>query len=59
MNEYDWCTEYHAGYLANADNEGDASASEIEQWKQGKLKLWAIHCHILVTEVTETKASLN
>lgn len=59
MNEYDWCTEYHTSYLANADNQGEATPSEIEAWKQGKLKLWAINCHILVTEVTEKKASLN
>lgn len=58
MNEYDWCTEYHTSYLANENNEGDASEEEIEQWKLGKLKLYAINCHILVTEVTEKKASL-
>lgn len=58
LNEYDWCTEYHTSYLANADNEGEATPSEIEAWKQGKLDLYAINCHILVTEVTEQKASL-
>lgn len=58
INEYDWCTEYHTSYLANAENQGDASKSDIEQWKKGELKLYAINCHILVTEVTETKASL-
>ena len=58
MNEYDWCTEYHTSYLANADNEGDASAADIELWKAGKKVLYAINCHILVTEVTEKKASL-
>jgi len=58
MNEYDWCTEYHASYLANADNEGEATKAEIEAWKQGEIKLYAVNCHILVTEVTEQKASL-
>lgn len=58
MNEYDWCTEYHTSYLANAENVGDASKAEIEAWKLGKCRLWAVNCHILVTEVTEKKASL-
>ena len=58
INEYDFATEYHTSYLANADNEGDASEAEIESWKLGQTRLWAIHCHILVTEVTEKKASL-
>lgn len=58
MNEYDHATEYHTSYLANEDNQGDASESEIEEWKKGELKLYAINCHILVTEVTEQKASL-
>ena len=58
INEYDWATEYHTSYLANADNEGDATPREIEAWKKGEMKLYAINCHILVTEVTEKKASL-
>ena len=58
MNNYGWCTEYHTSYLANAENIGNASESEIEAWKRGELKLWAVNCHILVTEVTEKKASL-
>lgn len=58
LNEYDWCTEYHTSYLANEDNQGDASESEVASWKQGKQKLYAINCHILITEVTEAKASL-
>lgn len=57
-NGYDWCTEYHTSYLANADNQGDASESEIEAWKRGECRLWAINCHILVTQVNETKAIL-
>ena len=58
INEYDFATEYHTSYLANENNEGDASESEIEAWKRGELRLWSIHCHILVTEVTEKKSSL-
>lgn len=58
INEYDFATEYHTSYLANADNEGEATAKEIELWKQGKCRLWAINCHILVTEVKESKAVL-
>lgn len=58
INEYDHATEYHTSYLANAENEGDASEAEIESWKKGETRLWAIHCHVLVTKVTEEKASL-
>ncbi len=38
--------------------EGDASESEIESWRKGDTRLWAINCQILVTEVTEKKAVL-
>lgn len=58
MNDYDWCTEYHTTYLANEDNQGDASKQEIEQWKKGEIKLYAINCHILVTKITETKSAI-
>lgn len=58
MNGYDWATEYHTSYLADEDNQGDASESQIEEWKKGELKLYAINCHILVTKLEETKASL-
>ena len=58
INEYDLCTEYHASYLANEENQGDASKTEIELWKADKLKLYSIECHILISEITETKASL-
>lgn len=58
MNEYDWCTEYHTSYLATEDNIGDATPSEIKAWKKGEMKLYIVNCHILVTEVTEKKASL-
>lgn len=57
-NEYDWCTEYHTSYLADENNEGDASLGQIEQWKKGKLRLYAVNCHILVTETTESKVTL-
>ena len=58
MNEYDFATEYHTSYLAGELNEGKAYPNEVAQWKAGQLRLWAIHCHILVTEVTEKKAVL-
>lgn len=59
INEYDWCTEYATGYTANESNEGEATQADIEDWKNGgNTKVWAIHCHILVTKVTESKASL-
>ena len=58
INEYDWCTEYWTTYLANANNEGEADEAEIKLWKQGKLKLWAVHCQILVTKIIEEKGSL-
>jgi len=61
MNEYDWATEYHTGYPAIVESNGDimpASTYEIEQFKLGKETLLAVNCHILVTEVTEKKATL-
>lgn len=58
MNEYEDYTEYHTSYLSNGNNEGEATPSEVEAWKQGRLKLYAINCHILVSEVTEKKARL-
>lgn len=58
INEYDWCTEYSTSYLANEANEGKATDAEYESWKLGKTRLWDVECHILVTKVTETKASL-
>jgi gas vesicle protein len=58
INDYDWCTEYHTSYLTNEDNQGKAYESEVKEWKKGKTKLYAVECHILVTEVTEKKASL-
>ena len=57
-NGYDFATEYSTSYLANGANEGEATPSEIEAWKQGKCRLWAINCHILITKVREKKASL-
>lgn len=56
INDYPNASEYHTSYLTNEDNEGEASAEEVEEWKQGKLKLWAVNCHILVSKVTEAKA---
>ena len=58
MNGYEHAYEYHTSYLADEENEGDATEEQIEEWKQGKLKLYAINCQVLVTEVTESKAIL-
>ncbi len=57
-NEYDWASEYWAGYMTDEQNMGEASKTQLEQWEAGKLALWAVHCHILVSEVTKTKAVL-
>lgn len=58
INEYDFATEYATTYLADADNEGDASKAQIAEWQAGKLDLYTIHCHVLVTKVIEKKAVL-
>lgn len=58
LNDYPHATEYWGGYLANENNEGEATEREIEAWKAGKQRLWAVHCHILVSELTERKATL-
>lgn len=57
INDYPTKTEYWASYMADADNY-EATESELRLWKQGKLRLWAIHCHILVTELAEKKVLL-
>lgn len=57
-NEYPTQSEYWTGYMADADNQGEAYASDVEKWKQGNMRLWAIHCHILVSKITETKVTL-
>ena len=54
-NEYENQTEYWADYLANENNEGEATPQEVKQWKDGNLKLWSVRCHILVSEVKESK----
>lgn len=56
-NEYDHATEYWSGYSANANNY-PASESEIAEWKKGKKELYSVHCHILVSEVKESKVTL-
>lgn len=58
MNDYPNQSEYWTSYLADENNEGDASESDIAEWKQGKCKLWAINCHILVSKTIEEKAVL-
>lgn len=58
INDYDNATEYWLDYLATEENIGDASNHDIELWKQGKKTLYLVQCHILVSEVTEKKATL-
>lgn len=49
---------YRTSYLANADNEGQATIADIEQWKKGETRLWAINCYIAVSKVTKEKVTL-
>lgn len=55
INDHPNQTEYWTSYHANADNVGNASDAQIEQWKAGKCRLWAIHCQILVSKLTEKR----
>lgn len=66
--DYDLATEYRTTYLADYDAlypdalypgvYYKAAPKDIERWKRGDFRLWAVHCHILVSEITETKAVL-
>ena len=58
INEYQDCTEYAANYMTDEDNQGEATASQLEKFKAGTLDLFAIDCHIRVFETTNTKATL-
>lgn len=58
INGYKHATEYHTTYMANADNIGSATPPEIADWKRGRTRLWAINCHILVSEIIERKVKL-
>lgn len=57
-NEYKDATEYNTSYLTDELNQGQASAIQVEEWKQGKCRLWAINCHILVSKIEKSKAKL-
>ena len=57
LNEYEHASEYWANYLVNNDNY-EADKREIEAWKQGNERLWLCDAHILISKVTETKATL-
>lgn len=57
INEYDHASEYWASWLVN-ENSYEASNQELKAWKQGKERLWLCDAHILVSKVTETKATL-
>lgn len=58
INEYKNATEYITSYMADSDNQGEASKHQLEQFKAGSLDLYVIYCHILVSEVIEKKATL-
>lgn len=49
---------YRTSYLATAENDGEASREQIEQWKHGKRRLWSVDCTILVSEVTKKGVAL-
>jgi hypothetical protein len=58
INEYEQWSEYHTSYMTNVNNEGEATEAELEKWREGKLELYSVDCHILVSKVTEEKAVL-
>ena len=54
INDYSWGTEAWYDYHADVNN-CPADAREIELWKQGKMKLWDVCCHIIFSQVVERK----
>lgn len=58
LNDYPDSCEHFASYYADENNVGQATKDQIEQWKAGKLRLWSVNCHILVSEITKTKSEL-
>lgn len=58
FNDTDTAICYIASYYTNEDNEGEASDAECELFKQGKKRLWSVHCRIMVSKVTESKVEL-
>jgi hypothetical protein len=54
INEYEHSSEAWFDYLADEHNY-EAGLVKIERWRQGELKLWNVHCHILISEVIERK----
>lgn len=57
INEYKDSNEYWTSYQVNENNE-IPSATEIKDWKAGKIKLYVANVHILVSKVTNNKALL-
>ena len=59
-NGYPTRSEYWTNYPTSEDNQGKATEREVRLWKEGKSRLWSIHCHILVSKISlsETKAVL-
>lgn len=58
VNEYDEQSEYWASYMTNKENIGEANEEELSLFRKGKLQLWAVNCHILVSKITESKVIL-
>lgn len=54
----DEVTAYRASYMTDQDNEDEPTEFQLEQWKQGQLKLYAVNCNIRVSKVIETKVEL-
>ena len=51
--EYDEYNDfYRTAYTATDDNNGEMSASEHEQWKQGKINGWTVDIDIIIEEYT-------
>lgn len=57
INDYDNWTEYWTDTLVNNDNL-KPSEFEVKKWQAGKIKLYVQRHHILVSELSEKKASL-
>ena len=50
LNDYEYASEVFADILVNENNH-PARDAEIKLWKKGKITLWAMHFHILISQV--------
>lgn len=57
VNNYTDSTELWYSHLANDQNEREVSKSEIDLWKKGKLRLWSVNYHILLSSIGRTAVS--